>query len=194
MVKPGYYIFEKTGHIVEVIDDNTEGPFYFNKVHKNALGAEHKLTVVSYKDLVLKANKFDRNKVLVDHVLWAPHEDSETWRHADTLEDAMDRALNEGFDVLYVSERPVPADPRDVIPDADWVIDQMLDNCTDNSMFWASQSGWLDNLPREKEEDLNLHLTRVICDWLDRHGLWPGWSMTGDDVRMIRLVDEVEEN
>jgi hypothetical protein len=187
----GYYMLPSGDYPIEVVGDGRYRSMRGDDMTW-ALIYEGDLKPATLKDLIQWGGDFDESKLLPTQINWASSEDEERWDSAESEDDAIVVARNEGLKQIWICDKPRPADPREVTPDAECIIDLMLDNCDDdNSMFHsAKEGGWLDNVTAEQKTDLSNAMKRTICAWLIRHDHWPtGFMITGQDVRCVEVKD-----
>ena len=184
-MKPGYYMFMPMGYPIEVVGDQTyltmAGDQFDMHINPEALEP------ATLQDLLTWGGDFDDKKIVSGQVAWAESPNAEVWRYARDEDDAIGQAQDEELSEIWIDGNPRPADPREVIPSGESILETMLDNsCDDVSTFCAAQEmGWLDGVTPEQYRDLDEALKRVICGWMIGHGHWPTSFMCSGHSRRV---------
>ena len=191
-MQPGYYMFKPMGYPIEVVDEQTfltmSGDAFDMHIQPDAL---EPATLV---DLLTWGGNFDDKKIVAGQIAWAESPDAEEWRYAQDEDDAIGQAQDWDHSEIWIDDKPRPADPREVVPSGESILETMLNNsCDDVSTFWSAQEmGWLDAVTPEQYRDLDEALKRVICGWLIGHGHWPPGFMVSGSSRRVEVPYEEE--
>ena len=80
------------------------------------------------------------------------------------------RCLGEDYGSGYIGRiKPLPP----FVVDTDWVIDKARDDAY--NLAGDASDGWLDEIPKGSEEELEEELSKVFNAWLKKHGLTPSF-------------------
>lgn len=187
-MKPGYYMLKPMGYPIEVVGDGEyltmSGDEFDMHIKPDALEA------ASLKEILQWGGNFDDEKIITRQIAWASSPDAEEWHFAADEDDALGQAADADLSEIWIDDNPCPADPREVVPTGESILEAMLDNSYgDVSTFWAAQEmGWLEKVTKEEYRDLDEILKRVICNWMIGHGHWPaGFICSGQKARRVKV-------
>jgi len=106
--------------------------------------------------------------------------------HHDTLENAIDEAVNEyGYESFWVGECVDPVQPEELFEVRQWL--ELVSESEDYEGEWAED--WNQSTPLQRQE-LETKVRAVMAEWLDRYKLRPGFFKITNPVKYV-VVDGV---